>query len=109
MSRGSASPSIAGSHRATARDLPAQAAALRSPCCLRCGGLLVPGDLASLERDVAGIPMTLRRCVNCGDCVDPFILANRGKGPRPIVTRVVLPRGPQQTGRPRHVSVNGSL
>jgi len=49
--------------------------------CLRCGGLLVPSYTASLERDVTGKPVTLWRCVNCGDCVDHDILANRGKGP----------------------------
>jgi hypothetical protein len=77
--------------------------------CVRCGGLLVTSFTASLERDATGTPVTLRRCVNCGDCVDPFILANRGKGPGPVVMRVGLPRGPQQTGRPRHGSVNGSF
>jgi hypothetical protein len=51
--------------------------------CLRCGGLLVLSDMASLERDLTGRPMTLWRCVNCGDCVDRDILANRGKGPVP--------------------------
>jgi hypothetical protein len=51
--------------------------------CLRCGGLLVLSYMASLERDLIGSPMTLWRCVNCGDCVDRDILANRGKGPVP--------------------------
>jgi len=52
------------------------------PCefCLRCGGLLVPSYTASLELDVTGKPVTLWRYVNCGDCVDSDILANRWKG-----------------------------
>ncbi len=49
-------------------------------CCLRCGGLLVPSYTASLEWDVTGKPLTLWRCVNCGDCIDHDILANRWKG-----------------------------
>lgn len=55
------------------------------PCesCLRCGGLLVPSYLASLESDVTGKPMRLWRCVNCGDYLDDDILANRWKGPVP--------------------------
>jgi len=51
--------------------------------CLRCGGWLVPSYTASLERDVTGTPVTLWRCVNCGDCVDRDILANRWNGPMP--------------------------
>ena len=51
--------------------------------CLRCGGLLVPSYMASLESDVTGKPMRLWRCVNCGDYLDSDILANRWKGAVP--------------------------
>ena len=51
--------------------------------CLRCGGLLVLSYMASLESDLSGRPMRLWRCVNCGDCVDHDILANRWNGPVP--------------------------
>ena len=64
-----------------------QAAALSDTSCLRCGGLLVPSYMASLERDFIGAPETLWRCVNCGDCVDPEILANRGKLVLPVRQR----------------------
>ena len=50
-------------------------------CCLRCGGLLVLSYMASLESDLSGRPMRLWRCVNCGDCIDHDILANRWNGP----------------------------
>ena len=50
-------------------------------CCLRCGGLLILSYTASVERDLTGRPMKLWRCVNCGDCLDHDILANRWKGP----------------------------
>ena len=73
-----------------------QAAAPSDTSCLRCGGLLVPSYTASLERDFIGAPETLWRCINCGDCVDPEILANRG-------TRVLPAR---QRARPRtHVPI----
>jgi hypothetical protein len=49
--------------------------------CLRCGGLLVLSYMASLESDLSGRPMRLWRCVNCGDCIDHGILANRWNGP----------------------------
>jgi hypothetical protein len=68
--------------------------------CLRCGGLLVPSYTASLERDVTGKPVTLWRCVNCGNCVDHDILANRGKGSGSAQPRARPPTGPQYTGRP---------
>ena len=51
--------------------------------CLRCGGLLVLSYMASLESDLSGRPMRLWRCVNCGDCIDHDILANRWNGPVP--------------------------
>ena len=43
--------------------------------CTRCGGLLVEEfclDLSSSERTTAA-----QRCVQCGELVDPVILANR--------------------------------
>ena len=55
--------------------------------CLRCSGLLVPTYTAALERDITGTPVTLWRCVNCGDCVDSEILANRWKGSMPARAR----------------------
>lgn len=73
-----------------------RASALSDTSCLRCGGLLVPSYTASLERDFIGAPERLWRCVNCGDCVDPEILANRGA--------LVLPA--RQRARPRpHVPI----
>jgi hypothetical protein len=71
--------------------------------CLRCSGLLVPCCAAFLERDATGTPVTLWRCINCGDCVDHDILANRGKGPVATRPRARLPTGPQYTGRPHGV------
>jgi hypothetical protein len=60
-----------------------QAWAPSDTCCLRCGGLLVLSYMASLESDLSGRPMRLWRCVNCGDCIDYDILANRWNGPVP--------------------------
>ena len=87
MSRLADSPNISESHQAADLNPRNQPRALPGLSCVRCGGLLGPSYSASLERDAAGTPVTLWRCVNCGDCVDRFILANRGKGPGPVVTR----------------------
>jgi len=88
------------SHRAADRDREARIKASAPPggFCLRCGGLLLPSYTASLERDVTGKPVTLWRCVNCGDCVDSDILANRGKGSGSARPRARPPTGPQYTG-----------
>ena len=75
------SPNIDPSHQTADPDPRHQAPAPSGACCLRCGGLLVLSYMASLERDLSGRPMRLWRCVNCGDCVDHAILANRWKGP----------------------------
>lgn len=90
------------SHRAADRDREPRNKASAPPgeSCLRCGGLLVPSYTASLERDVTGTPVTLWRCVNCGDCVDRDILANRGNGSGSARVRARPPTGPQYTGRP---------
>ena len=93
-----ASPNIDASHQ-TADPAPRnQAPAPPGGCCLRCGGLLVLSYTASLERDIAGTPVTLWRCVNCGDCVDRDILANRGKGSGSARVRARPPAGPQYIG-----------
>ena len=85
------------------REARNEAPAPPGESCLRCGGLLVPSYTASLERDLTGTPVTLWRCVNCGDCVDHDILANRGKGSGSARVRARPPTGPQYTGRPHGV------
>jgi len=67
--------------------------------CLRCGGLLILSYTAAFERDNAGSPIRLRRCVNCGDCTDSDILANRWKGSGLVRPRTRLRMVPQQAGR----------
>lgn len=74
---------------------------LQDESCLRCGGLLVVSYPPSLEYDAAGTPVTLWRCVNCGNCMDRCILANRLQSPMPARRRARPPAGPQHTGRSR--------
>jgi hypothetical protein len=84
-------------HRATDLDVEPRNKASVPPggFCMRCGGLLVSGYTVSWERDVTDKPMTLWRCVNCGDCVDRDIMANRGKGSGSARVRARPPAGPQ--------------
>lgn len=89
------------SHQAAAPGRRAGAPDLPDESCRRCGGLLVADYSASLACDITGTLVTLWRCVNCGDCMDRFILANRLTSPMPARRRARLPAGPQRTGRSR--------
>ena len=45
--------------------------------CLRCGGLMVPEQGFRLFSDSGHLDFSARRCVQCGELVDPVILRNR--------------------------------
>lgn len=45
--------------------------------CIRCGGLTVVEDLSGGTGGSPGWDLTVRRCVICGDVVDPLILERR--------------------------------
>lgn len=45
--------------------------------CLRCRGLTVVEDLCGDTASAPGWELTVRRCVICGDVVDPVILEHR--------------------------------
>ena len=75
---------------------------LPEPPCWRCDGLMVPCYTNSLEPRIEGIPIAMWRCINCGECLDTQILANRSKqhpsrdglvGPRKRGLRRHRPRG----------------
>lgn len=90
----------AASHQAAAPGRCAGAPDLPDESCRRCGGFLVADFSASLACDITGTLVTLWRCVNCGDCMDRFILANRSKSPMPARRRARPPAGPHaQDGR----------
>ena len=98
MSRLAGSPNVGAARQAASLASRTPPPARPGTACVRCGGLLVHSYTAALERDVSGRPVTLWRCVNCGDCVDPFILANRWKGPASAISHVRLPAGPPRAG-----------
>jgi hypothetical protein len=45
--------------------------------CIRCGGFTVVEELAGGLGGSPGWELTVRRCVICGDVVDPLILEHR--------------------------------
>ena len=50
---------------------------LATNACPRCGGLLVREPFADLWEDGACPDHAARRCVQCGEIIDPLILRNR--------------------------------
>jgi hypothetical protein len=61
-------------------ELPSQSdfsSVLLQPVCLRCGGLMVKEVSMNLWNSTSELECTTRRCVQCGDILDPVILRNR--------------------------------
>jgi hypothetical protein len=48
-----------------------------SPCCARCGGLLVDERCMDIGESLGGYWFMAMRCVQCGDIIDEVILRNR--------------------------------
>ncbi len=51
--------------------------ALIQSSCLRCGGLMVNEVSIDLLNSASELECATRRCVQCGDILDPVILRNR--------------------------------
>jgi hypothetical protein len=45
--------------------------------CVRCGGLMVNEQCFDLLSDSGSVDFMARRCVQCGELIDPVILRNR--------------------------------
>ena len=58
--------------------------------CSRCGGLMVAEQCFDLLSDSGHLDFLARRCVQCGELVDPVILKNR---------RLRLLKGLEKSGR----------
>ena len=68
----------------------------RESTCSRCGGLMVSDFCMDLLNSTGELEFAAKRCVQCGEVVDPVILRNRG-------TRHELPLTP-----PAHVRSTSS-
>ena len=96
-----------GSSQAPDRECDQRSRALTQPgasSCPRCGGLLIRDYTTPMGWDLTGRPIMLRRCVNCGNCMDLDIMTNRLKGPelaRPRTRRARPPTGILLTGQLR--------
>ena len=74
------------------RAPPASAGALGQHTCPRCNGLMVPSGTDVLLPEVHEESRVLSwRCVNCGEWIDPAVMANRRAGQEGTVA-VTRPR-----------------
>lgn len=56
--------------------------------CARCGGLLVSDFCMDLLSSTGELEFAARRCVQCGEVVDPVIQRNRSLGQEPMTAGV---------------------
>jgi RNase P subunit RPR2 len=61
--------------------------ALIQSICLRCGGLLVNEVSIDLFNSSSELECATRRCVQCGDILDPVILQNRRIRQEPMTVK----------------------
>ena len=63
-------------------------AALQESTCARCGGLMVTAFCMDLLFCIGETEFAARRCVQCGEVVDPVILRNRGIQQEPMAVQL---------------------
>ena len=51
--------------------------AMKTGRCLRCGGLMIAEQCTGSLTDPEHLDFLARRCVQCGEVIDPVILMNR--------------------------------
>jgi ribosomal protein S27AE len=55
--------------------------------CVRCGGFMVNDSYMDLLNNVGETEFAAKRCVQCGEVVDPVILRNRGTTQEPATAQ----------------------
>ncbi len=70
---------------ATSKNIQNRNLSLPQNLCNRCGGLLIREGLFDLFDDTGQMRRWARRCVQCGDIVDPLILKRRMGGDLPAL------------------------
>ena len=79
------SPGKEGSERDSAAERKASGSQ-QSISCSRCGGLMRPQWCFNVNYDAGEMEILTWRCLQCGEMIDPVILANR-QNPAPPVTK----------------------
>ena len=77
-------------------------AAQHESTCTRCGGFMVNDSYLDLLNNVGESKFTAKRCVQCGEVVDPVILSNRQLRQEPMTVQLagrMLPNNCMMEGR----------
>jgi hypothetical protein len=75
--------------RATQLDEHTVSSAVRHvSMCMRCGGLMVNDFCMDVLNSVGESRFDAKRCVQCGEVVDPMILENRGTRQEPMTVQL---------------------
>ena len=56
--------------------------------CTRCGGLMVDDFCMDVLGNIGEAELAAKRCVQCGEVVDPVILRNRGTRQEPMTVQL---------------------
>ena len=67
--------------------------------CSRCGGLMVSDFCMDLLNSTGELEFAAKRCVQCGEVVDPVILRNRGNRHELILAPLAHVRGKASTSQ----------
>ena len=59
--------------------------------CTRCGGLLVSHWCMNVNYDAGGMEILTKRCLQCGEVIDPVILENRQHPEREAMKKKTRP------------------
>lgn len=65
--------------------------AVNSDACTRCGGLLVSHWCMNVNYDAGGMEILTKRCLQCGEVIDPVILENRQHPEREAMKKKTRP------------------
>jgi RNase P subunit RPR2 len=65
--------------------------AVSSDACTRCGGLLVSHWCMNVNYDAGGMEILTKRCLQCGEVIDPVILENRQHPEREAMKKKTRP------------------
>jgi len=65
----------------------ASSAAQHESMCTRCGGLMVQDFCLNVLGNIGESEFAAKRCVQCGEVVDPVILRNRGTKQEPVTAQ----------------------
>jgi len=64
---------------------------VNSDACTRCGGLLVSHWCMNVNYDAGGMEILTKRCLQCGEVIDPVILENRQHPEREAMKKKTRP------------------